>query len=407
MSFNILAALGSLLAGLIYFDPGEMMYRSLRGIVPGPALIAMYFFGLALCVFLVIFLLSKIMGNYKHLHYTFGKTIAMVLLFTCIGVPIVSAGTEFLYELGIQEAQKPKNYVFLVDNSGTMSANDPTNKRKDVVEEVANSLPSDVRIGVYTFDSETKEVFRTGAVSSGSVHIPDSAIYASGTTNLYSCISDVANSMPADMTLSPSKFIVLTDGDPSDRGLYSSAVNICNQKNISISCVGFGEYNVGTFVDLANRTGGNFMPASDVTQLKGAVSEVINKNPVNRDLISSRVDNTSNSWVYGALRILFLILIGLVFAYLKYLNAALPKFSLPFFIACTVSVLLGGIFVEVFYRMYLVESLGRLVLCLTFAFTPLLSNKFYTTMSGVTAKTNPYGNDSYGNDSYTPPRYPY
>lgn len=403
MSFNILAALGSLLAGLIYFYPGELMYRALRGVIPGPALIALYFFGLALCVFVVIFLLSKLLGNYRHLHYTFGKTIAMVLLFTCIGVPIVSAGTEFLYELGIQEAQKPKNYIFLIDNSASMERNDPTNSRRGVVEDVANSLPSDVRIGVYAFGDKTVQLYNTGTVTAGSVHIPENAVNADdSSTQLYTSIAEIADSMPDEMTKSPTKLIVLTDGDPLDGSMKSTAVKKCNEKNISISCVGFGNYDDKTFIDLANRTDGNFMPASDVTQLKGAVSEIIDKNPINRDLISSRADDTSNSWFYGVLRILFLILIGLVFAYLKYLNAALSKFSLPFFLACAVSVLLGGIFVEVFYRMYLVESLGRLVLCLTFAFTPLLSNKFYASMTGATAKTN-----QYNSGSYTPPNYPY
>lgn len=398
MSFSIFATIASLLGGIIYFFPGELLYRSLRGTLPGPALIAIYFLGLALCVFLVIFALSKLLGNYNHLHYTFGKTILMVLLMTCIGVPAVSAGTEFLYELGIQGVSKPKNYVFLIDNSGSMSVNDPGNTRRGIVEEVANSLPEDSRVGVYVFSNGTNEVIPVGGVAPGSVSIPEYAITANGGTELYGCITDVAEHMPDEMTKDRSKFIILTDGNPTDNG-YNRAVDICNEKNIAVSCVGFGRYSQATFIDLANRTGGNFMSASDVSQLKDTMSEVVNQNPVNRDLVSSRNDSTSSSALYAFLRVLFIILIGLVFAYLKYLNAALPKFSMPFLIACLISALLGGIFIEAIYQLYWIEAIGRFVLCLAFAFTPLLSNNYYTS-NGSNSLKNSYGTSSYGTSPY-------
>ncbi len=394
MSFNIIATIASLLAGVIYFFPGEIMYRLLRGTVPGPLLIAMYFLGLALCVFIVIFILSKILGNYRHLHYTFGKTILMVLLFTIIGTPLVSAGTEFLYELGIQAASEPKNYAFLIDNSDSMNYSDPTNQRRIVVEDVANSLPEDANVGIYTFDDTTKQIYGMGDAKPGSISIPEWAVQGTGLTSLYGCIIDVANAMPSEFTDSATKFIVLTDGNPTDTE-NTQAIELCNDLNISVSCVGFGNYSEAVFMDLANRTGGNFMAAADADQLKNTVSEIVSKNPINRDLISARNDSTSNSMLYAILRVLFLTLIGLVFAYLKYLNASLPKFSLPFFIICAVSSLIGAIIVEVFYQVYIVEMMGRFALCLAFAFTPLLSNSNYSNIGGTTLRSDTmYGNNT-------------
>lgn len=398
MNFSIIATLASLLAGVIYYFPGEILYQMLRGIVPGPILIALYFLGLALCVFLVIFILSKILGNYSHLHYTFGKTIAIVLLMTCIGVPAVSAGLEFLYELGGEEVPEPKNYVFLIDNSSSMEGNDPTGSRRQIVEDVANSLSPDLNVGVYTFANNTTEVLATGSVSPGAVSIPEYAVEALGGTALYGCIIDVANRLPDTLTADRTKFVILTDGSPTDDG-YNNAVRLCREKNIAVSCVGFGDYNQNMFYDLANRTGGNFMSADDVAQLRASVTEVINQEPVNRDLISSRNDGTYGSGLYAFLRVLFICIIGLVFAYLKYLNAAMPKLSVPFLIACLASALLGGIFIELIYQMYWVEAIGRFVLCLTFAFAPILSNSYYTSAAGSVMK-NTYGRTSngYGND---------
>lgn len=400
MGFSFFATIASLLAGVIYFFPGEIIYRGLRGNIPGPAAVAVYFLGLALCVFVVIFILSKILGNYRHIHYTFGKSMAVILLLTCIGVPLVSAGLEFLYELGIPEYTQPKNFVFLIDNSGSMTSNDPQNQRFDVVDSVANSLPADTSIGVYTFAGETTEVFKPGSVSPGSVHVPEHAMDSSGETALYECINKVADALPENMTKEATKFVILTDGNPTDSG-YRDAVKNCNSKNIAVSCVGFGNYSKSTFVDLANRTGGNFMAADDVSQLSSSLSEIVNLNPINRDLISSRNDFTANSKLYAFLRVLFIIMIGFVFAYLKYLNASLSKFSLPFFIACCISSLLGGIFIEIFYQLYWFESFGRLALCLTFAFTPLLSNQYYSRISGSQSK-NDYNNTAnvYGGIPY-------
>ncbi len=388
MDFNILATLASLIAGIIYFIPGEILYRTLYGNVPGPITIAAYFLGLALCVFIVILILSKALGNYRHVHYTFNKLIAMVLALTIVGVPLVSAGCEFLYELGISDSAKPKNYVFLVDNSISMLDNDPSNQRFDVVEQVANTLPADTNVGVYVFADQTASVFGIGQAIPGSITIPPEAIISDGNTALYGCICDVANELTPDMQKSATKFIVLTDGAPTDGEHRREAIRICNDKNIAVSCVGFGNYFTSTFEDLANRTGGNFMPASDVSQLASNVEEVINKNPVNRNLISSRNDATSNSTLYAILRVLFLCIIGFVFAYLKYLNAALSKFSPGFFIACLASSLIGGILVEVLYQMYLFELFGRLALCLTFAFTPLLSNSYYSQINAANTRTS-------------------
>lgn len=398
MNFSILATLASLIAGILYFFPGEFLYKFLHGKLPGPVTIAIYFLGLALCVFIVILILSKVLGNYRHVHYTFSKLIAMVLVLTIVGIPLVSAGCEFLYELGIAEQAKPKNFVFLIDNSGSMEDNDPADQRFSVVESVANTLPQDANIGIYTFANTTTEVYKVGTAVPGSITIPPEAVDSNGSTKLYECIYNVANELTPEMTKSATKFIVLTDGQPDNKSSYRQAIQICNQKNIAVSCTGFGKYNQSTFIDLANRTGGNPMPISEINQLANDITEAINKTPVNRDLVSSRNDAASNSMLYAILRVLFLCAIGFVFAYIKYLNAALSKFSPGFFIACLVSSLIGGILVEVLYQMYLPESFGRIALCLTFAFTPLLSNSYYTQFNSANTKSS--FSSSSGNNLY-------
>lgn len=407
MNFNIFATAASLIAGLIYFLPGEILYGLMRGNLPGPVTIALYFLGLALCVFIVIFLLSKILGNYAYIHYTFNRLIATVLILTIIGVPLVSAGCEFLYELGIGAVAQPKNFVFLIDDSGSMtgpSGNDPTNQRFDVVEQVANSLPPDSTVGIYIFADSTEAIYPVGTAYPGSISVPSDAVYQIGSgTALYDCISTVAKDLTPEMTKSATKFIILTDGDPTTGG-YRTAIETCNQKNIALSCVGFGNYRRSTFEDLANRTGGNFMAADDASQLLTSVTEVINKNPVNRDLVSSRNDATTNSILYAILRVLFLGIIGLVFAYVKYLNAGLTKFSIGFFFACFAASMLGGILLEVFYQAYILDTVGRFVLCLLFAFTPLLSNSYYSGISTGTKTTyTPSGSSGnlYGSSSYS------
>ena len=102
------------------------------------------------CITLYLFIFALILGIIllfkglrNSIYVNFGKVMFLTLIATIAFVG-VSALFEFLYELG---GDKPKQhqaselqYVFLIDDSGSMDGNDPDDRRYDAVEAIVRNL---------------------------------------------------------------------------------------------------------------------------------------------------------------------------------------------------------------------------------------------------------------------------
>ncbi len=286
---------------------------------------------MAFILIMAIVLLVKGLTNGTFVH--FGRVMAFTLAaFACfIGC---SALFEFIYELG---DNKPKSfnttnvqYVFLVDDSGSMDTSDPSSERYAALESIVNNLNSDDKFAVYRFGSSIMCHTPLGQEQPGSYQISNSNLQSvGGGTALFGSIDYIISEV-ADPDNVHTKIIVLTDGAPGDSGEVQTVDN-SKDNNTSISAVGFGSSGAKLLNDLANSTGGTFVYVDDISALTSNLETIVNA-PIkplakNRDLIGARADATYDSFLYGFLRVLFLILLGGLWTIVKMLLVGEKKFT--------------------------------------------------------------------------------
>ncbi len=380
MCFNIIPTIITMLIGLIYFFPGSILFDMLKKVMSVPLAVGIYFGIFAVILSLFLFVICKFSGAYKNIHYTLHKQILIVLVISIAAMPVLSAGLEWIYERNFSKVRSIETYVFLIDNSASMGStdsslgNDPDNMRYGVVANIINSFDQNKKIGIYTFGNETHLAAEIGSVQPGSVTPSSSWEIGEGSTNIAAALDTIINDIKANSIAGPISIITLTDGSPSDISgsrQEKEFVLKCNENDISFSTVAFGDYDRVLFERIADKTGGAFVPADNVDVLQNSVAQAIMKQSMNRDLISVRADRTNNNIIYIIMRVLFLILIGALLTYSKYINVSVSSDGTKFLIVCMASIVLGSILVEVLCQIWFLETIARLLMCVLFALCPV------------------------------------
>ena len=295
-----------------------------------------------LCIALYLFVFVLITGViifFKGLRNSAYVNLGKVMLLTFLAV-IVFAGCsalfEFLYEIG---GDKPKQqqaselqYVFLIDNSGSMDGNDPDDRRYDAVETIIRDLTPTNRFAVYAFEDKTHCLTAMGTTNSDTYRVNKTVPITGGGTYMITAVEDEMKDVCGDDDVH-TKVIVLTDGQPTDDdfGRYSKLVRECVKEGVSVSSVGFGSPDESFLRELANNTGGMYVFSDSISRLTANIDTVVNSRILplekNRDLLGYRLDSTWNSFWYGFLRVLFLILLGLLWTVIKLLLVGEKKFT--------------------------------------------------------------------------------
>lgn len=347
------------------------------------------------------------------------KKVMSITLAALIAFIGCSALFEFLYELNFVKNKKydTKNlqYVFLIDDSGSMDGNDPENKRYEAVEQIINNLEPTNEFAVYSFADETKKLTELGSTMSTNYKMPEYELYGGGTymiTAINDAIDDVAD--PKNVH---TKMIILTDGVPSDRGFgflfFSKAnddevISRCRNENTSISSVGFGSPDEEFLTEMADSTGGTYVFSENLSSLVDNLDEIVNSK-VNikdkkRDLLGKREDGTASNVLYVILRILFLSLLGVLWSVIKLLMVGEKKFMRVSLIASIVLCALGAILLEVFTLMGLWAPLVRVIFGMLWGCTVIpikfqIKEKLDDTLNRVSSVFDEAGKKSEG-DSF-------
>jgi len=359
------------------------LFSFLTEVVWTPLGIAIYFALFAGAMYGLMYLLCKWRGDYRG--WTMKNLTSVVsnsFKRAAIGIAVLflAAGVfEFLYELDKINTSHSSSYIFLIDDSGSMSGNDPTYEREKAIGKIMSKQDKDFPYAVYEFSGTASQIRPMATYQSTDTYGFDSA---GSDTNILGALNtvldDLENGNLAGAGKSP-RVLILSDGYSYNNG-FEEAVERCRQNNVVVSTMLCGDVSgaslfVGLDPDLmenlATRTGGTHIAVEDASLLAGEMETAITFT-LSHNLLSARYAY-SNSFVYALLRFVFLSLLGVIWSWIKqktYCCAHDHRFADTVFIVscilCGVSVLL----VEPLFFIGVPAPAIRLLFCTMWAICP-------------------------------------
>lgn len=311
----------SMIGGVIGFIVGGIVIKYLKFRVHNVLLVGIYFAVFGVCVLAMCMLSEKIRPCLTGPKWQ-SKDWKTGLLFIPLAV-VVMFGTgcfvQFIYGLSTTAtAPLPiDDYVFLIDNSGSMHGNDPDELRISEIHKLVDELDSNKRVAYYSVSNTTVKEIDLQNVTDASkpyIHQAIDRKTSDGGTDLNLALQTALNDVKGKTVPGRNMAIVLlSDGEDS----FDTAPVIadCNQNGIVIDCIGlgFGMFSSGRIMnDLANGTNGNFYEIQDADQLLGVFTNIKTHKGNTRLLLDRRYGAERKSALYGIERVIFIAVFGLL-----------------------------------------------------------------------------------------------
>lgn len=366
--FSIIFLIASIIGSIVFFIIGEIFLVPLLNTISSIVLVGIYFgvFGI------VLFLVLNIAGAIEKVDVE--ASMKLIGIGCIVGLFILGMLFEFLYELGgsIQEIPA-NNVVFLLDDSGSMEDSDPNFERINAVEQIVESKGEDFNYAIYRFGEEINCVRPMASKSAG---MPDLRQPPMGQTPVRGALStlqqDIENGAIGVAT--NLQVVMLTDGHATDLGWWNrhlgSAIKYYQRQGIPINTVGLGQADQNLMEKISSETGGVSVMASDVSQLVNAMNSAVRTSTIKRTLLTKRPTVNLNI-LYGILHILFIALLGCVFAPLKLSTAGDTDNEISILAVSGILSLVAGIIMEIGMNIFAVNVVRFIVILLigiTFAF---------------------------------------
>ncbi|MCD8232332.1 MAG: InlB B-repeat-containing protein [Clostridiales bacterium] len=168
--------------------------------------------------------------------------------------------------------------VFVIDDSGSMSSNDPDDERLTVAQNLIDNLPENSQIGVVRFTSSTYILTEslTSDRDEAKSYLTTSYFKSSGNTYMYTAINDSFD-LFGDSSSALKMMVVLSDGATSDKSQHSSTIETANELGVRIYTVDLGSstsYFTSYLQPLAEETGAAFYLASDASELSAIYEDI-------------------------------------------------------------------------------------------------------------------------------------
>ena len=367
----------TIIYGILWSFPGNLLVHALFNKIWNPLAVAVYVTVFVVPLIILLLLMSAVSGNLSITRNMWGTGKTIGLLFLCILCTFM--GTlilEFLYELGGDfHYTEPTSYVFVIDDSGSMSGNDPDYQRADAIGEIMRE--TDIPYCVYKF-SEEAELIR----SMDYYQDTDSYDFNSdgGGTDILGSLDMVAEEMkdPSFNGGSNPKVLLLSDGESYDYGLNEVTQKFADMI-VSISTVGFGSVNDSLMKNIANMTGGVYVHCEDVSALTKGMKEAIISYS-GRTLLTPRY-NVSNPVLYAILRILFLTMIAAMIGFTKARGAISDADFWRLVLFTTIQGFAAGILCELLVNSS--ESLARFLVGILWAASVMTQRVYDNPYAGV------------------------
>ena len=361
--FSKLFLIVSLIVSVIFFLLGEVIYRTLITGVNSVVFMGVYFALFGLLLSIGLFVVAKI----SDLEITSNKILLVggcVLLLLILGILF-----EFIYELDFSSVRTvADNYVFAIDNSGSMQDNDPNQERVAAIKQLLSNRDEDVEFAVYTFSEDIRCIREMMPVSAG---IEDFTTEPTGGTPIVGVLGKIMDDMesgalPYD---EGTQVILLTDGYATDNGFFDFRLNKIlkkyNSKKVSVSTVGLGSVDENMLNDISGKTGGISVRTDNVDELATAMASAVRVTDTSRNLLSARA-RTNYNWAYALMRIVFLIILGAGFLGIKLLAVDNTANLGMILISSLIGIVLGALIMEVGLSLILNEFFARLLMTLLF-----------------------------------------
>lgn len=388
--------------GFLYFLLGQVLYPTLTERIWQPLGIALYFFGFALIILIAMFVLNQIRGDYSFWVRNNSRDewlSAYKVGFLCVAIILAVGGVlEFLYELGPVQSETATSYVFVIDDSGSMSGNDPEMRRVQAIDIMMSKDPS-LPYAVYAFTEDATLLKDMGSYTQDFKYSFESEGNTNILTSLNSVIEDIKNGRLKGG--SAPRILLLSDGESSHFG-WREITSDSRSCNTTISAIGFG-YDSSLLRNIAERTGGVFLQVDDLDDLSGKMKDAMTSF-ARRNLISSRAVS-NNDWLYAILRVVFLLVIGLIWSWMKYetycsANAGLNR---RVFIASVACCTISSVLLEVLLQdFWLPPALARMFFCIFWAITPgFFASNDKIEESSSASDSSPWGDTQSGSRDTT------
>ncbi len=268
----------SIIASIIGIIISNMFYNSLD--IWRPLAIGLRIFVFSTIVMMIIFIYSLINGNIGFSQYSTGLNFG-ILIIGLVLVLIISTLLEGIYEINFYSSNvytEPTSYVFIIDNSGSMSSSDPEALRYAAIEDIISNKDDTFPYAIYSFGNTITCIREVAPKSDG---LDDYEPINNGETpiktTLQQLLSDYKNGTLTGLGDNP-KFLLLSDGYATDINMFSNISSILKdyvKNNITISTVGLGETDDDLMQQIALETGGVYIDIDDAQDLESAMATAI------------------------------------------------------------------------------------------------------------------------------------
>lgn len=378
---NKTVALMSVFAGVFSWFCCHYIYTTYSDKLSKSVMIGSLCAVLFAAVFLTVLLGSMITGSFNKESELFVDFGHMAAYFICslIGIFVLVMGLEFVYECNPNiKSIEPTSYIFVIDESGSMSGNDPGGLRYEAIPEIMKAAEEGFPYMVYTFSDDTQIIRDMASLDAEYEPIPvnsDGGTAICGT--ILRILQDYKNGV-WDGGSNP-KVVFLTDGSATDlsngflwfRGNmpeFNAALEEYYNLGINISTVGLGSVDREIMTKMAETTGGVFVNIQNASDLASAMKTAASSYS-DRNLLSIRYMKRWDT-LYGFLRILFLTIIGTVIGSLMLL-AYMEDSSIPIIIVSSIICsFIGSVLFEIGLKIGVYQSLLWIVLWALFSLTP-------------------------------------
>lgn len=234
--------------------------------------------------------------------------IALVLLF------VAGSGMQFLYSLGVTEHSLDiQDYLFVIDDSGSMSSSDPQNKRIVSMRDMLENVTAEKRIGLVAFTELINFDVPLAEAQPAQIERMLNAsqqMNSNGGTDIYRALDHSLRMLDDDQNRN-AMIVLLTDG-ASQYALHTNElVKRCEDQGVVISAICMEQFDRNALSKLTGRTGGQLYSVDDPDLLQ-EIYRNINIVRYDRDLLGVRIGPSHGSILLGMLRVLAWLLLGAI-----------------------------------------------------------------------------------------------
>ena len=327
MKFNFLMFFGVLFGGIVAFILDNILYGLLYGKIPNILL-----FGLIIMIFTAGILAGSLLSTVR---YNIDAGRAFIFMIACTAVMfLIGILFEFIYELDFT-SEKPSavgtasvsDYIFCIDDSGSMDTNDPSSQRYVALDNILNQLDGNNNVGVIRFaekafancdpkalDSEQKQNIEE--IING-----QNDIAFGGGTNFEAPLQK-ALKMYKRLGISGRNQVVVLLSDGESYLDVDQMTEKYNDAGIIICSIFLGSGDMPeVLTDLSSKTGGISVSVADADDLVSTFDNIVsstnkiseNRGQYQRFLWNARTFSDQNNVLAIIERILFFMIFGLIY----------------------------------------------------------------------------------------------